>query len=242
MAAQQAVSISHDPSDNNPIQLVAADGQQVLPERPNDPAHDDAIWVEVLREGLAFDLSGLAPACGSSFPQVVHRFDLEDLPKASQYDAIHLMPGHHLSGGERSMPVVKALIALARDLVHHFDDLAAVVWPPSASAIGRRFFESVTTAWLDGGPFPALGLTAFRETIDGALQSEGLSFWIDQELRIEPPISTDKVGATRMGVRLINQLVLVGGVDGSERVVALDGSRLLLRTSRNGRFIRVWRE
>jgi len=140
------------------------------------------------------------------------------------------------------MPVVKAMIALARDLVHHFESLEAVVWPTSQSAIGRRFFESVTTAWLDGGPFPALGLTAFRETIDGAMQSTGLDFWIGQELRIEPPLSSDKVAATRLGVRLVNQLIAVGGIEGDERIVAPDGTRLLLRTSRNWRFIRVSRE
>lgn len=140
------------------------------------------------------------------------------------------------------MPVVKGLVGLARDLVHQFDDLLAIVWPPSASAIGRRFFESVTTAWLEGGPFPALGLTAFKETIDGAVQSQGLDFWIGQELRIEPPLSSDKVTATRLGVRLVNHLVMVGGIEGDERTVAPDGSRLIMRVSRNGRFVRVWRE
>ena len=85
-------------------------------------------------------------------------------------------------------------------------------------------------------------ITAFRETADGALQSEGLDFWIDQELRIEPPLAHDKVSATRLGVRLINQLVLVGGVASSERVVAPDGTGLVMRPSRNGKFVRVWRE
>lgn len=140
------------------------------------------------------------------------------------------------------MPVVKGLVGLARDLIHHFDDIVAIVWPPSDSAIGQRFFESITTAWLEGGPFPALGLTAFKETIDGAIQSKGLDFWIDQELRIEPPLSSDKVTATRLGVRLVNHLVMVGGIEGDERTVAPDGNRLIMRTSRNGKFVRVWRE
>lgn len=108
------------------------------------------------------------------------------------------------------------------------------------SVIGRRFFESVATAWLEGGAFPALGLTAFRETVDGALQSVGLDFWIGQELRLEPPISHDKVAATRLGVRLINQLILVGAMTQAERVTAPDGSRLVMRPSTNGKFIRVW--
>ncbi|MEM6857882.1 MAG: hypothetical protein AAF559_08415 [Pseudomonadota bacterium] len=131
---------------------------------------------------------------------------------------------------------------MARDLTHHFDDLEAIVWPPSQSAIGRRFFESISTAWLDGGPFPALGLTAFKETMDGALQSVGMDFWIGQELRIELPLSNDKVAATRLGVRLVNQLIAVGGLEDSERIVAPDGSRLIMRPSRNRKFIRVWLE
>ncbi|MEM1051014.1 MAG: hypothetical protein AAGI28_02860 [Pseudomonadota bacterium] len=202
----------------------------------------DQVWIELLRDGLTFDLAGLAPGRARAFPPIWHRFDLDSLPTEADYEVLHLAPGHHLAGGERMMPVAMGLLGLARDLVDHFDELAGVVWPPSMSAIGHRFFESITTAWLDGGPFPALGLTAFRETTDGALQSEGLGFWIDQELRIEPPLATDKVSATRLGVRLINQLVLVGGVETSERVVAPDGSRLIMRPSRNGKFVRVWRE
>jgi hypothetical protein len=140
------------------------------------------------------------------------------------------------------MPLMRSQLALACDIVRQFDDLAAVVWSPSASAIGRRFFESATSAWLDGGPFPALGLTAFAETTDGALESVGLSFWIGQELRIEPPLTADRVAATRLGIRLVNHLVLVGGLAEDDRIAAPDGTRLVLRPSRNRALISVWRE
>ena len=240
--AQPAISLTHDPAGDQPVHLVAADGQSVAREEVADPQCEVSDWVELLREGLTFDLKGLAPGDATPMPAMSHRFDLNELPTATRVEAMHLFPGHHLRGGERTMPVVKGLMGLARDLVHHFPELQAIVWPASSSAIGRRFFESVTTAWLEGGPFPALGLTAFRETIDGALQTEGLGFWIDQELRIEPPLSSDKVSATRLGVRLVNHLVMVGGIEGDERTVAPDGSRLIMRQSRNGRFVRVWRE
>lgn len=134
------------------------------------------------------------------------------------------------------------MLALACDLVLHFSDCEAVSWGPSQSAIGRRYFESVISAWLDGGPFPALGLTSFGETGDGALQSVGLAFWIGQELRIEPPLSRDKVAATRLGIRLVNQLVLTGAITDQEWITAPDGSPLLLRASREQAVISVWRE
>ncbi|WP_252257682.1 hypothetical protein [Erythrobacter aurantius] len=196
----------------------------------------------MLREGLVFDLVGIAPGGKMDLPVINHQFDMAEMPDPSECDPLQLLPGPHVSAGGNSLPVAKALVGLASDLLRHFDDLVAVVWPPSNSVIGRRFFESTTSAWISGGPFPALGLTAFRETLEGAVQSVGLEYWIGQEIRIEPPLSVDPVAATRLGVRLVNQLVILGGIEGSERIVGPDGSRLLLTLSRNQKFIRVSRE
>lgn len=240
--AQRSVALTHDPADDDFLHLVESEPRENGKVEAMQPKVDDCVWVELLREGLIFDLVGLAPGKPADFPLIENRFDLEAAPNAFRYEAVQLMPGQHLAGGHRTIPVVKGLIAVARDLTHHFDNLESVFWPASSSAIGRRFFESITTAWLEGGAFPALGLTAFRETIDGALQSVGLDFWIGQELRLEPPISNNKVAATRLGVRLINQLILVGAMEQAERVTAPDGSRLVMRPSSNGKFIRVWPE
>jgi hypothetical protein len=243
VACRPDLFVSHDPAGDVVPHLVASDGETVAQQRPaTENTTSELVWLELLRDGLVFDLSGLAPGAAVRFPVPEHLFDLDETPSTERYDVLHLAPGHHLAGGERTMPVAKALFGLARDFVDHFEDIAGVVWPPASSAIGQRFFESVVSAWLQDGPFPALGLVAFAESIDGALQSEGLDFWIGQELRIEPALVADKVAATRLGVRLVNQLVLIGGIESSERAVAPDGSRLVMRTSRNGRFVRVWRE
>lgn len=229
VAGKRAISVSHDPfADDAPQAEASWAGQQY--------------WLELLTGGLTFDLTGLAPGPASAFPTFTHRFDLPILPLASDHEVLTLRPGPHLAAGPGSQPVNRAMLALACDLVRHFADLVAVAWPASASVIGRRYFESVTSAWLDGGPFPALGLTAFIETPDGALQSSGLSFWIGQELRIEPPLSADRVAATRLGVRLVNHLVLIGGLMADDRITAPDGTRLVLRPSQNRAIIGVWRE
>lgn len=236
------MSLTHDP---------AADGfPQLVGEQPPDPLSAAATspqpeveergWAELLREGLTFDLIGLAPGDPAGLPLIEHRFDLERAPSDFQHEVLALTAGQHIAGGQRSLPVVRGLVALARDLVHLFDDLEAVVWPPSQSAIGRRFFESVVTAWLEGGPFPGLGLTAFQVTMDGALQSTGLNFWIGQELRLERPLADDKVTATRLGVRLVNHFVLSGALRKDDRIQAPDGRNLTLKPSENGKFIRVW--
>ena len=236
------VQIAHDPFASSPI-LVDTDGADRDKFATNISASTKGVqWIELLREGLTFDLLGFAPGPSSKIPQIIHKFDLEIVPDPQHFEALSLNVGGHLIGAHASLPVAKCMMALAREMIRHFKELQAVVWAPSRSAIGRRFFESSITAWLEGGPFPALGLTVFTEAPDGALQTEGLAFWIGQELRIEQSLATDKVYATRLGVRIINQLILVGGLDAAERMMAPDGTQLFMRPSPNRRFIRVSRE
>jgi hypothetical protein len=226
---QPSVSISHDPV-------------------PDDAPHAETLWpgqmhwLELLRDGLTFDLSGVAPGPASPYPDFAHRFDMTAIPVEGEYEVATLRPGPHLTAGRGSLPLTRAMLALACDMVRQFDDLLAVGWGPAGSVIGRRFFESVISAWLDGGAFPALGLCAFGETPDGALESVGLGYWTGQELRIEPPLSADRVAATRLGIRLINHLVLAGELHQDDRITAPDGTRMVLRPSRNRALISVWRE
>jgi len=191
---------------------------------------------------MVFDLEGLANSPPKSPPLAEFRYDFPQLQSIARYEAIRLVPGEHLIAGAGTLPVMRSLIALTRELAHGFEDIEAIVWPPARSVIGRRFFESTSTAWLDGGAFPALGLTSFFETLDGGLQSVGLDYFIGQELRIEPSLATEKGAATRLAIRLVNQLVVMGGIHESERVIAPDGTRLVMRPSRNKNFIRVWGE
>lgn len=229
------VSVSFDPAERPPLKAI--DAQSIAAN--GVPQFDDHQWIELVHSGLTFDLRGLVPPPGVLIPETEYLVDFNRRPSQSDFEAIELVPGSHLSGGERTLPVLKAMFALARDIVHHFTEIKAVIWAPSQSVIGRRFFESTVTAWVDGGAFPALGLTAFRETLDGGLQSVGLEYLIGQELRIEPSLAADKVSATRLGVRLINQLVLVGRVTEGEYVIAPDGQRLRVEPSENGKFVRV---
>jgi len=238
IAQQQTVAIGTDPAEHAAPNPQAGFGNAGATR----PQTNEQGWIELLREGLSFDLHGLAPGTAPAFPAVRHRFDLPLVPTAEAYDSLVIVPGPHLAAGARSLPVLKGMLGLARDLTQHFDDLAAAAWAPSCSAIGRRFFESVITAWLDGGPFPALGLIAFEPASDDALQSLGLDFWIGQELRIEAPLSADRVAATRLGIRLVNQLVIVGALLESERIIAPDGTRLVMHPSSDRKLIRVWRE
>lgn len=235
-----SVSLSHDPLARPQLHVVGeADTESSIAAARAEALSDDRVWVELLRDGLTFDLEGLVPGVPCKTPEANHRFDIGAQNELAGCEAVRLVPGGHLAGGEASLPVLRGMLGLARDIVQHFEQIEAIAWPPSASVIGRRYFESTITAWLEGGAFPALGLAAFRETMDGGLQSVGLGFLIGQELWIEAALASDKVAATRLGVRLINQLVLAGPLDRSEQIIGPEGQRLQLDPSPNRKFIRV---
>ena len=88
---------------------------------------------------------------------------------------MNIRSGVHILEAAGTVPVLKGLLRIARDFIQHFEQVEAVVWPHSASVIGRRFFESTVTAYLEGGAFPALGLVALHQSFDGGLQSVGSS-------------------------------------------------------------------
>lgn len=200
---------------------------------------EGANWLELLVHGLGFDLLGLAGGPPAATPADRHRFDFDEEP-AGRLEALSLVAGPHLAGGEAMLPVVRSQLALALILAE-LPGLQAVGWSPAQSWMGADYFKRSVAAWLEGGPFPALGLTAVTPTFDGALQSEGLAFFTGQELRIEPELAEDRVAATKLAVRLLDELVVQGALSGPIRMEAPGEAMLALEPSPNGVFIRVRR-
>lgn len=217
----------------------AADAVQEASDEPFDDVCSDRI--EVLREGLSFEISALAPQASAPLPDMAHHFGCEADWSLADCEAVRIVPGAHLSGAHASIPVVMGLLALARDCIDHFADLVAIAWPPAKSVMGVRYFESLASAWLDGGPFPAPGLIAFRETGEGLLESVGLEFWTGQRLLIEPMIARTKGAARRIGHRAVGQLVLTGALHEPQSMVAPDGSRYQLKASDNASTVMLTR-
>ncbi|MCB2050634.1 MAG: hypothetical protein KDE63_04305 [Novosphingobium sp.] len=204
--------------------------------RRNDGSED---WLELLANGLTFDLCGLAPGHSAPSVQCVYPFDLQESFCASDYEAIWLVPGPHLAGGERMLPVVRAMVGVAAALCDA-PGLAAIAWHPARSCIGPRYFTSVVGNWQEGGVFPGLGLVGLQTSADGAMQSEGMAFFTGQEIRIEPELAGDRTAAAKIAVRLIDYLVSAGQLREGMEVTGPNGQLLQLEPSANGRFIRVW--
>jgi hypothetical protein len=196
---------------------------------------------ELLRDGMTYDLTGLAPAPPIVLPTPRHRFGLEAGIDPASLEGTALQPGPHLAAGAHSIPVIRTMAGIAADLAPQLPGLAAIAWPPARAIIGAEFFASSVAGWLAGGAFPSLGFTAFDDDPQGGVVSEGLAWFTGQELRFANELAKDRAGAARLGVRLVNQLVVQGRVTANEYIVAPDGGRLALEPTRDGKVVRVRR-
>lgn len=197
-------------------------------------------WLELLANGLTFDLTGLAPQVGSEMPELAHSYGLPAGFEAREHQAILVRPGPHLAAGGAMFPVVRTLAMIAANLT----DLAgvkAVAWHPARAISDADYFRRSVLRWIEGGVFPGLGLAALVPTDDGGLQSEGLSLFTGQEMRMRPEVVTDRAEASKIALRLLNWLVENGRITESFDFTGPSGETLRLEPVENFGFVEVWR-
>ena len=210
IALLDGVAISHDPG--------AVPSSDV----------DDCNWLEVVIDGLTFDIVGLAPGHAVSLSGAVQRANAASFGEA---EAIAIEPGPHLAGGTYILPVLRGLLTLGARLGAELTDVLAVGWQPSLSTIPTAQLLELAGNWASGGAFPSEFLIRFDARSDGALQSHGLSVFTGQELSLAPDIAESEDLAIRLGSRLANQLVLLGRIEAAEDITGPDGSMLRLEPS-----------
>ncbi len=172
---------------------------------------------ELLRDGLTFDLAGLAPAPQRAVPGVTHRVALPNDFNCDSLEAVWFMVGPHLAGAERLLPVLRVAAAVLSNLAT-LGGLEAIVWRPARIAMSPTWFAEAVGIWLAGGPFPALALTALARSPDG-LESEGLSFLTGQEFKLHARSGGPNREDSRIAVRLTDWLVAHGRVETAREVM-----------------------
>ncbi|MDE1915996.1 MAG: hypothetical protein KGJ57_08030 [Sphingomonadales bacterium] len=215
-------------------QGAGTDGGIAISHRP-DPRDG---WVELLCRGLTFDLAGLAPGQGEPWPEVAYDYDLPGACDVMQGEVLTLTVGQHLAGGGHLLPVVRAQMEVALGLLA-LPGLRAVVWQPAAIAMSAGHFSRVLSPWLNGGPFPALGLTYLTRSADGTMVSHGLSFFTGQELSLAPMPGRADADLGKLAVRLIHKLVDSAPIETPCDIIGPDGEVLFIEPVENGHRLRV---
>jgi hypothetical protein len=208
-------------------------------DRDGAPA-EAGTWLELLANGLTFDLVGLAPGQPAELPAADQMFGLPETFDPARMEAVTLRPGPHLAAGAGMLPVVRSLAWLAARLAD-LPGIRAVAWHPARCWSAPAHFRDLVLRWTEGGVFPGLGLASLSPMPDGGVQSHGLALFSGQELRLEPELARDRAAGAKIALRLMHWLVEHGRLDAQERLTGPDGQPLRLEPSPNGRFVRVWR-
>jgi hypothetical protein len=194
-------------------------------------------WLELLASGLTFDVRGLSPlealdtAPLDSYGNRVFGFTGSDPER--QYEAVEIALSHHIMAGAGLQPVVRTMVGLAANLT-------AVRWHPADTLMEPRYFVRVVLAWLAGGAFPALGLTALTQAQDGSIASRGLAHFTGQEMRLEATAGESPAEAVQLAIRVIDDLVREGRI-ATPRKIGAGKDALLAEPSQVGKLVLVWR-
>lgn len=207
-----------------------------ISHRP-DPADG---WVEMLVNGLAFDLRGLDPAEPATAAAVRHVYGFDPTPCIDGLECVALVPSPHVAAGGRLAPVVRAMVELAANLALH-SRAEAVIWQPAQTLMAPDYFSRVVLNWLSGGPFPALGLTALTPMEDGHVVSQGLSHFTGQEMQLEAGAGTSRADSVKLAIRVIDHLVRHGSLE-AVSVIEAGPHMLLAEPSHAGRRVCVSRQ
>lgn len=192
-------------------------------------------WAEVLRDGLTFDVHGLAGGPAQAVPSVnagvgISPAELDGLA------TLALAPGPHLAGAQRLLPVIRVAANLLLDLAR-IGPAKAIAWLPAKLLIRVDLFERAVLPWLEGGPFPAPAFVALHGNAEGCLQSAGLNFFIEQEFLLQSAIPEKAAQLPRVAIRLIDWLVAHGPISSPTEAVLAGTGAVFLEVEARGRIL-----
>lgn len=167
-------------------------------------------WAEVLRDGLTFDLRGLAGGKSQPVPVIDHAVGF-NLGHREGLSALQICPGPHIAGAQRLLPVIRVAAALAVSLAK-IGQPRAICWIPARNAVAPELFSQAVQPWFEGGPFPAIALASLQRSTDGGIATTGLKFLIGQEFSLAGEAGTSPEQLARVAVRLVDWLVAHGPV------------------------------
>ena len=244
-APGSAVTILFDagqrPAARDIHKLARASGEfEVTSLSAPDGRYADVDWLELLINGLTFDLTGLVPAPSRRAPPCRHAFGTDVVSSQGQLEGICLQPGPHLAGGSAMPPVVRSLAWIGA-LLARLPGVRAVVWHTAQIWSAPDYFHRTVVNWIEGGVFPGFGLTALVPVPEQGIRSEGLSAFIGAELHVLPDVAGEGEDAAKLALRLVHWLVEHGGLDSDVALTGPAGEPIVLRPDRTARVIRASR-
>ena len=220
--------------------IARRDGNFSVSIDPSLDGEADEGWVELLANGLTFDLTGLSPFDASEIPHFSHSYGLPADFREQELQAITLMPGPHLLAGGAMFPVIRGLAVLAAQL-SALKGVRGVAWHSAKAVSEPEFYRRGVMGWIEGGAFPGLGLTALTTGPGGTMKSEGLALFTGQELHMSADFAGNEADSAKVALRLLNWLIEHGRIEQKVMFTGPSGEAIQLEPVENSGILRVCR-
>ncbi|WP_066556902.1 hypothetical protein [Croceicoccus bisphenolivorans] len=161
-------------------------------------------------DGFAMVLSGAAPGASARTGPPQYFFDIRN-DGLEGTEAILLAPGGAANDNVSPLEMVRGLAAATLALTGAAHCIA-VGWQPASSVMNCDYFAKVAREWLDGGPFPALGLASLMVEDGDVLVSRGMDAICGQEIAIAPIAGMANADRARAAIRMIDYMANHGRI------------------------------
>lgn len=178
----------------------------------NSAKFDELEMLEVIVDGMPFLLSRLS-AMETGQKLAEERFEqlFCGLPSTGE-KAVTVAPHDSLTSG-RHLPEVNHRILLLGKWIGQSLAATAAAWIPSRRIASLAYFDETVSAYLDGGPFPALFQTSFSQVRAGCFQTSGLEYFAGQEIRLTAPPDYSASDMAERLIRIIDDIATHGRID-----------------------------
>lgn len=201
---------------------------------------NDESRLEVVVDGLSFDILGLEPGGTAVRPDIRHYADGAIELTDGEVEVVALIPGPHIASGPAELPIIRAMMELAVGLTTAWTRSIAVVWGPGRIAATPGFFSRAVARWIGDGPFPASTLVGFARHGEETLRSEGAAFFVGQEIEVTGEVARATDMARGIGSRVMNHLMTNGRIEEVSHIQGRDGTVLRLAPAgTDGQWLRV---
>jgi len=137
-------------------------------------------------------------------------------------------------------PIIRVLNGLGAELAR-LPGVRAVGWEPSRSWMAPAWYMTAIRAWLVGGAFPAIGLTAFTPHENGVFQSTGQSLFTGYEVLVVPVDGEEPHETAKLAARAIHVLAQ-SGAKGLEAITDAKGHAIFHDDVQGHGLLRLWRK
>ncbi|GAB5488687.1 MAG: hypothetical protein Pars2KO_22570 [Parasphingorhabdus sp.] len=181
---------------------------------------------EIVFDGMAFELEFFNQTETDRLLQENTLSTLFSSPAAPNSMSIGIGLSEHIENGKHLPSINQALLKVAQ-LLGKQSSASHIGWLPARQSIDFGHFSEAVDDYLSGGPTPVLIQIAITKDEENILQTQGLSYFANQEVTLTTPFGMSDSEAIKRLVRISHDIAVNGKIESKLETKGLAEDELL---------------